>query len=305
MRFTLKPLAFAALTCLALGACQDGDDQVRTAKSSAHTTPDAAVAASIAAMKDNDLKAMVIASVPPDMVEHLRTNWTKDMNEKPITDEDRAKFKEGMEKFTADGAEEQIWTELQPKLKELQAEAQLQLPMWIGMGQGMLGMMVDESKDMTDAQKAQAKQGIQAFGRWANDAKFLDDELAKKSIGIVCDAARDLELESLDQVQALTFDQALDKGSIAVRATKDLLANYGFRVDDVIGTMKPQIVSEQGDAAKVKVSYSIFETPLEFETDMVRIGNAWYSKESVEKIRAEMAGSGDSAKAEDGVSAES
>lgn len=304
MRFTPKPLAFAALSCLALAACQDGNDQVQTAKSSSHTTPDAAVAASIAAMKDNDLKAMVLASVPPDMVDHLRKNWTEDMNAKPITEEDRAKFQEGMAQFTADGAEEKLWTELQPKLKQLQAEAQLQLPMWIGMGQGMLGMMVDENKDMTEAQKAQAKQGIQAFGRWASDAKFLDDELAKKSIAIVCDAARDLELESLDQVQAMSFDQALEKGNIAFRASKDLLANYGFKLDDVIGSMKPQVVSQDGDAAKVKVNYSIFDTPLEFETDMVKIGDGWYSKESVEKIRAEMAGTGEAAEAE-GSSAES
>ncbi|MBK8283700.1 MAG: hypothetical protein IPK97_01815 [Ahniella sp.] len=292
MRFTLKPLAFAALSCLALSACQDGNDQVQTAKSASHTatTPAAAVTANLDALKKGDLKALVLSSAPPDMIEHMRTEWTKEMTADPITEEDRAKFNETMTMLTAEGAEQKLWQELEPKFKELQSEAQLQLPMWIGMGQGVLGSMVDERKDLNDAQKKQAKDGIQAFGTWASSAKFLDADLAQKSIGIVCTAARDMKLESLDQVRALKFEEALDKGNIGFRATKDLLANYGFSVDDVMNTMKAEVVSQEGDAAKVKVSYQMFQTPLEFESDMVRVDGGWYSKESVEKLRAEMAG---------------
>ncbi len=292
MRFTLKPLAFAALSCLALSACQDGNDQVQTAKSSSHaaTTPLAAINANLDAMKQGDLKALVLNSAPPEMIEHMRTKWTQEMNKEPITEEDRAKFTETMTMFTAEGAEQKLWQDLEPKFKELQAEAQFQLPMWIGMGQSVLGSMVTESKDLTDAQKKQAMEGVQAFGSWASSAQFLDSDRAQKSIGIVCNAAREMKLESLDQVRALKFDEALDKGNVGYRATKDLLANYGFSLDDMMKTMKAELVSQEGDAAKVKVSYQMFQTPLEFESDMVRVDGGWYSKESVEKLRAEMAG---------------
>ena len=268
MRFTLKPLAFAALSCLALSACQDGNDQVQTAKSSSHaaTTPLAAINANLDAMKQGDLKALVLNSAPPEMIEHMRTKWTQEMNKEPITEEDRAKFTETMTMFTAEGAEQKLWQDLEPKFKELQAEAQFQLPMWIGMGQSVLGSMVTESKDLTDAQKKQAMEGVQAFGTWASSAQFLD------------------------QVRALKFDEALEKGNVGYRATKDLLANYGFSLDDMMKTMKAELVSQEGDAAKVKVSYQMFQTPLEFESDMVRVDGGWYSKESVEKLRAEMAG---------------
>lgn len=308
MRFSVKPLAIAALSCLALNACQDGtDNQVQTAKSSSHVaTPLAASNTYIDALKRDDLKAVVLASVPPDMLDHMRAKWKADINEDPITDEDRAKFNETMSKLTADGAEAEIWAEIEPKFMELQSEGQLQMPMWIGIGQNVLGSMVNENKDLTEAQKKQARAGVKAFGTWAMSAEFLDAERAKKSIGIVCDAARDMKLETLDQVRAMPFDEALDKGNIAFKATQDILQNYGFSMDDVISSMKAEVVSQEGDAAKVKVSYAIFGTPLEFESDMVRVDGGWYSKESVEKIRKEMAGVDDSPPAvEDDEQAES
>lgn len=291
MRLTLKPLAFVALSCLALSACKDEESAgVTPAKSGVHVAenPLAAVDANIEAFKNNDLKSVVLSSVPPSMMDHMRSKWTEEMNKEPITDQDRAEFTEALTMLTAPDAEQKIWADVQPKLAELQKEAQFQLPMWIGMGQGILGSLVDENADLTDAQKTQAKAGIAAFGSWASSAKFLDADLAQKSIGIVCEAARDMKLESLDQARALKFEDALEKGNVALKATRDLLSNYGFPADDVLKSMKSELISQTGDAAKVKVSYQMFGTPLEFESELVKIDGGWYSKESVEKIRAEM-----------------
>lgn len=293
MRLTLKPLAFVALSCLALSACKDEESAgATTAKSGvrAAENPLAAVEANIAAFKNNDLKTVVLSSVPPSMMDHVRTKWTEELNKEPITEEDRAKFNEALTMLTAPDAETKIWADLQPHLTELQQGAQYQLPMYIGLGQGILGSMVDENKELTDAQKTQAKAGIGAFGTWASSAKFLDADLAQKSIGIVCDAARDMKLESLDQARAMKFEDALDKGNIALKATRDLLSNYGFPVDDVLNSMKSEVVAQNGDTAKVKVRYSMFNTPLEFESELVKVEGGWYSKESVERLRAEMSG---------------
>lgn len=293
MRLTLKPLAFVALSCLALSACKDEESAGAGAtKSAVHiaANPLAAVDANIEAFKNNDLKSIVLSSVPPTMMDQMRTEWDKKMNEEPITDEDRAKFTEAMTMLTAPDAEQKLWSELQPKLAEFQQEAAFSMPMWIGMGQGVLGSMVDENAELNDAQKAQAKAGIAAFGSWASSAKFLDAELAQKSIGIVCQAARDMKLESLDQAKAMKFEEALDRGNIAFKATRDLLNNYGFPTEDVLKSMKSELVSQAGETAKVKVSYQMFGTPLEFESDLIKIDGGWYNKESVEKMRAELSG---------------
>lgn len=303
MRLTLKPLAFVALSCLALSACKDeASSGAETAKSGVKTaeSPLAAVNANIEAFKNNDMKTVILSSVPPSMLDHMRTKWTEEMNKEPVTDEDRAKFNEAMTMLTAPDAEQKIWSDVEPKFVELQKEAQYQMPMWIGIGQGMLGSMVDGNADLTEAQKTQAKAGIGAFGTWASSAKFLDAALAQKSIGIVCQAARDMELESIDQARAMKFDEALEKGNIALKATRALLDNYGFPTNDVMNSLKSEVIAQTGDTAKVKVSYQMFGTPLEFESELVKLEGGWYSKESVEKLRAEMNGTADAdASAED------
>ncbi|AVP98874.1 hypothetical protein C7S18_17570 [Ahniella affigens] len=307
MRLTLKPLAFVALSCLALTACKDEESAgVGSAKSGVKVaeSPLAAVDANIEALKNNDLKALVLSSVPPSMTEHLRAKWKSEMNQDPITEEDRAKFAEALTMLTAPGAEQKIWTDVQPKFAEWQKEAQFQMPMYIGIGQGMLGSMVDGNEDLTEAQKTQAKAGIGAFGTWASSAKFLDADLAQKSIGIVCHAAREMKLESLDQARAMPFDEALEKGNIAFKATRDLLDNYGFPTNDVLKSLKSEVIAQNGDTAKVKVTYQMFGTPLEVESDLVKLEGGWYSKESVEKIRAEMNGSANSEPSPDADAAE-
>lgn len=297
MRLTLKPLAFVALSCLALSACKDeassGAEPAKAGMKVADN-PLAAVDANIAAFKNNDLKSLVLNSVPPSMMDHMRSKWTTEMTQDPITDEDRAKFNDAMTMLTAPDAEQKLWTDFEPKFTELQKEAQYQMPMWIGIGQGMLGSMVDGNQDLSEAQKTQAKASIGAFGTWASSAKFLDSGLAQKSIGIVCKAARDMKLESLDQARAMPFDEALDKGNIAFKATRDLLDNYGFPTNDVLNSLKSEVVAQNGDTAKVKVSYQMFGTPLEFESELVKLEGGWYSKESVEKVRAEMNGTAES-----------
>ncbi len=293
MNLKFRSVVLALAAALALSACKDKEEQAaqgaQAAIAATAASPEAAITSAAKNLRAGNLKAIVEASVPPQYLEQVRGKWLAKMNEEPITDEARAEFKENIERFTTPDAEKKLWAELEPQLTQKHTEIAMQMPMMIGIGRGVLASGVQQREDLNEAQKQQAMAAIDAFAKWAETAKFTDSALAQKSIGIVCATARQLELTTLDEMRALDFDQALAKGDIAFNGFKQLLEVYGFSIDQMLDSVKPQIVSNDGQAAKVKVNFQMFGQPLDFETDMVQFEGRWYGKESLSNIQKEAA----------------
>jgi hypothetical protein len=138
---------------------------------------------------------------------------------------------------------------------------------------------------LTDAQKLQATQAVDALGNWVSTAKFTDPGLAQKSIKIVCDTARKINLKTLDEARALSYEQAMSKVGVAYLGLKDVLALYGFSIDQTLDSVKAETLSSDATTAKVKISYSLLNTPLSAESDLVKVGERWYGKEMLEGLK--------------------
>lgn len=288
MKRCLLPLMLIA----ALGVVSCSKDEAvapEAAKvAAASTSPDSAVEAQISALRAGQFSSAFMASIPPAMVEQMRTQWSAKMAE-PASEEDRANFAEMITELTADGAEDAIYAKIEPDLLKFQESAAMQMPMYVGMGRGILAAGVQQREDLSAEQKTQAMASIDAFAKWAESAQFADPALAKQAIGQVCKAARNLNLRSIDDVRALSFDEAVKRGDVLFVAVKDILGTYGFKIDDVLATAKTEVVSQTGDSAKVKVSYTMFETPLSFESEMVELDGRWYGKDALESLKKDLA----------------
>lgn len=288
MKRCLLPLMLIA----ALGVVSCSKDEAvapEAAKvAAASTSPDSAVEAQISALRAGQFSSAFMASIPPAMVKQMRTQWSAKMAE-PASEEDRANFAEMITELTADGAEDAIYAKIEPDLLKFQESAAMQMPMYVGMGRGILAAGVQQREDLSAEQKTQAMASIDAFAKWAESAQFADPALAKQAIGQVCKAARNLNLRSIDDVRALSFDEAVKRGDVLFVAVKDILGTYGFKIDDVLATAKTEVVSQTGDSAKVKVSYTMFETPLSFESEMVELDGRWYGKDALESLKKDLA----------------
>ena len=246
-------------------------------------TPDATIQASVRALRANNVAALLENALPPGEVAKMKADWSKEMNKDPVTDEDRRKFNEEMAKLTAPGAEDKLFAELEPQLKQFEQQSAQQMPMMIAMGQGFVQSTVQQSKDLTEQQKQQTLALVDATAKWAQTAKFTDAGLAKQSISVICKAARDLNLKSIDEARALTYDQAMQKASVVLAAIKQVFALYGLSMDKALDSIKTEVVSTTGDAAKVKVSYTAFDQPFSTESDLVKVDGKWYSKQAIEQ----------------------
>ena len=245
-------------------------------------SPDVAVAAAVKALRDNNIAGLFAASLPPGEYAKLKTDWNKDIKSEPVTDEDRKQFAETMTKLTAPGAEDKMFAEIKPQLDEMDKQA-AQIPMMIAMGQGFAQSAIQQNKDLTDAQKQQVTQLLDATAKWAQTTKFTDPALVKSAIAVICKTARDLNLKSIDEARALSYEQGMQKAGIVLGGVKQVLAVYGLNMDKALDSVKVQTIAANGDTAKVKISYTAFDTPFSTESDLVRVDGKWYGKDAIDK----------------------
>ena len=290
-----KPMlraALAAVLLVCVAACGEKSATDTAVVAENTSTPDAAIRHSAELLKAGDIAGLMAHSLPPADFEKAKADWSKDANENPVTDEDRQKFAETMAKLTAPDAEKTLFAEIEPQLTAFDAQYQQQVPMYVAMGSGWLQGMVQQNKDMTEEAKAQAIAAINALAAWVQKTRFTEPEAVKKVLAIASKAARDMNLKTLDEARALSFEQSMEKGRIAFLALKAALAVYGFSLDQTLDSVKPEVVSNDGKTAKVKVAYTLLDSPLAMETELVNLDGRWYGKEALEKLaeaRAEAA----------------
>lgn len=258
-------------------------------------TPDATIRKSADLLKQGDVSGLLQNALPPAEFAKLKTDWGKDKDEKPITDEDRRKFEDAMARLTAPNAEQTIYADIEPQLKQFDAQYQQQIPMYVAMGSGWLQGMVQQNKDLSDADKQQAITAINALAAWVQKTRFTDPDSVKKVLAIASRTARELNLKTLDEARSLDFDQSMQKARIALLAVKDALNVYGFSIDQTLDSIKPEVLKNDGKAAEVRVNYTLLGTPLVSTAQMVNVDGRWYGKDTIEKMKeqADKAAQGD------------
>jgi hypothetical protein len=276
--------ALAALLAAFVVGCGKKESGAPPVAVSANT-PDATILRSAQLLKQSDIAGLIQNALPPEEFARLKADWGKATNEKPITDEDRQKFSDAMAKLTAPDADKTIYAEIEPDLKKFDAQYQQQLPMYVAMGSGWLQGMVQQNKDLSDADKQQALAAINALAAWVQKTHFTDPAAVKKVLAIVTRTARELDLKTLDEARALNFDQSMQKARVAFGGLKEALAVYGFSIDQTLDSVKPEVVANDGKTATVKVSYDLLGTSLAATTEMVRVDDRWYGKDTIEKLR--------------------
>lgn len=286
----LARVALVAAMAVAFAGCGKKEETAGTAAPAPAavvkaSTPDASVVAAVQYLKAGNIDGLIQNALPPAEYAKVKAKWAEDINKDPITDEDRQKFAENVGKLTASDAEAKLWAELEPKLKEMDAQMAQQMPMMVAMGKGMIQSSIQQNQDLNDAQKQQASQAIDAVGNWVSTAKFTDPALAKQAISIVVKTARSINLKTLDEARALSYEQAMGKIGQGFLGLKEVLAIYGFSLDQTLDSVKAETLSSDASTAKVKISYTLFSTPLSAESDLVKVDDRWYGKEMLENLK--------------------
>ena len=279
-------LGFLALAgMISLAACSDSGDQSATPKTQeqvkeiAAEGPDSYLKESISALRNNDISTVFKMMMPETEYQKAVSEWdTK--REQPVSIKDAANFAAQMEKLTADGAEDALFAEASMMLDQMAP----QIPMFIGMGTMSLQASVDQTEFDTDEEKQRAKKLITAMGEWAGKANFTDKDKAKKAIAILCSTARNLNMSTVEEFNTLTFDQALVKAGSAFGGLKNILGVYDLSVDQMLDSVKIDMLENDNDKAKMDIGFNVFGTQQNVIADVIRVDDRWFSADAIEKM---------------------
>jgi len=275
----------AASLFVFVAACQKDADQGAAVTAPSAATPEATVMTSIQLLKQGDIGGLMQNALPPADFAKAKADWGKDRDDDPISDEDRARFDETMAKLTAPDAEQALFAEIEPKLKEFDATYQQAIPMYATMGATTLKGMIQDNQTLSENERTQAVAAVDAIEKWVKSTRFTDPESVKKVIAIVARTARSLDLKSLDQARSLDYDQSMQKARIAFTGVKDVLAVYGFSLDQTLDSVQAKTLTNDGKTANVQLSYTLLGTPLQGTTEMVNVDGRWYGKQTIEKLK--------------------
>lgn len=284
MRFQILRHCLLALALLALAACHQNG---KNAAAPGGATPEAAVQESVALIKAGDFAGFWKHALPPADYNNLRADWTRPHpDQRPITDEDRARFDQAVKQLTAPNAETTLYAQLKPKLAQMEQQYHDQLPVMIGIGQAILTTGIAQNKTMTENQKQEMRDALNVLLPWAQQTPWFDQNKAKQAVGIVVATARQLDLKSPDQLQHMDFDTAMKKYATAYRGLKQLLAIYGLSIDDTLDSVKVNTIGIEHGLAHVKIDYTLLGKPLSTDSQLQLVDGRWYSKDLIDSERA-------------------
>lgn len=240
------------------------------------STPEGTVAASYAYMADGfDLAGMMTTVAAPSQLADLEATWNETMKEGPSPDE-AMEFRALMLMLTADDAEEQLFIQAKPMLAEMQQSLTGVASLITLAGMSAVSAELDEEEQ----QQYQAVLG--GMATWLGELDITDEDRAKESIGILCAAARDLDIKSLDQVQALSFEEALERGGTAIGSVMDVFKVYGLDLEGVFESAEIGEPVIDGTAAKVPVTVQMFGEDYEFMQALQLVDGKWYADTGAE-----------------------
>ncbi|MCF6299594.1 MAG: hypothetical protein L3J52_00485 [Proteobacteria bacterium] len=265
-------LIMITLAFLLAGCGGDDSAEKQIAKLDTNT-PDGAFNANIIALKNNDIRALILNSVSKEDYDKLVTEFE---NSKTAGNSDAQKeqFVKTVSMLTADDAEENLYQQIAPQLEM----ARNMLPMMM-MGKDQMLQGIGSSPMVPDDQKDNLTKIASAAMDWVAENDIFSEELTKNAIGVVVRTAKNLNLNTLDEVQNMNFDQALEKGSIVLGGVKSVLNTYGISVDTMLDSVQISDVQVNGDTASMKVGFEIFGELIDQTINMNKKDGKWVSEQ--------------------------
>jgi len=257
----------------ACGGDNAGSGSAKNAIANLDTSkPDGALLSVVEAVKHNDVIALMQATMSKADYDKAVTEFDKAKTS--YSDADKQKFQQAMDMLTSDDAVDNIMAMATPQLEQMRS----QLPMMLAMGKGMASQAIQSSTEIPADQKETTTKALNAAMDFVGDNDVLSDDVTRKAISAAVSAAKQLDMKSLDDLQNMSFDQAMGKASIVMGGVKNVIAAYGISVDDLLSSIKVSDVSESGDSAKMKVAFDFLGETFSQDVKMAKKDGKWIAE---------------------------
>lgn len=241
-------------------------------------TPHEAVLSQVRALRNDDVGALIRSFVTDAQFAEMRAAWEEERRRTPDPTES-AEFTAFITQFAAKDAEKELWPDVEAALDEMRPQVGMMVAMFSAMAEGA----IEQEASLSNDDRKQAQELVQTLSEKLTERDLTDPKLARKALGVVCETVRSLEVQNLDDVYELTFDQLLDRAGLMLRGTKELMTIYGFEINGWLSSFSAETLHSDGDYAVVRVKYSILGLSESSEVEMTRIAGRWFQKETADQ----------------------
>lgn len=286
MRGSWALLLAGLAVAVALGACRregpPGGPSGAVAPTGARE-PAQAVLLLTRHLRDNDLPAFARDAVPADLHRQLEAAWRTGRTRWPL---DELPFDERLPRLLGALAEPGAERRLQ-RVFDHQFSGETSALKAAATALGLFGAQyVQHQGDFSPAERAHYLQFVEALSRWGREAPLGDPARARQAIPRLAAAARATGLRSETDFARLGMTASLQRLSGFLRGLKAVLASYGLRLDDSLGALRAQTVSQDGARARVRMRYTLGGRPVDAVVEVERIAGRWYLSDYLRHARA-------------------
>ena len=277
MNTLLRNLALLSLFAFALISCGGDEPEVKSAAAEIAkmdtNSPEGAFKASMVALKNNDLKSLFKQSMTDEQYNELASEFEKNKAD-GFSESDKAQFAQTMQMLTADGAEDSLMAMVGPQLEQARA----MMPMMLAMGKEQVLSGIKNNPMVPEGQREASAEVAGAMMDWLGENDVLSEDVTRKALQEVIKTAKAIDMTSLDALQNMSFEQALDKGGVALSGLKNVLGVYGISMDDMVDSMNISNVQMDGDKATMDLAFEIFGKEISQNVSMIKKDGKWISE---------------------------
>jgi hypothetical protein len=275
-----RTVYFSLLTlcCLLLAACKQS--------AQAPGDPVAAVKAQAKALQDNDVLRYQQLSVPPELFARMQGAWQQQLSSaEPVDPREEAKFNQRLQSFIEPGAEQKLLKRAQPKFKRFSGEIRDNWTMMKPTFNLLIQGVLQSNKQLGDNERAHVDAIADVLLDWAEPEVLTNPQHFEQTINIMCRQARALEVKNLQEFRQLDMNRFYQKMGIILAGSKQVAQIYGIDVNQSFEQLQASVVKADQNTAKVRVSYPLAGETVEFDMELVRINNRWYSASAVQQAQ--------------------
>lgn len=277
----LLALSLAGLALL--GGCRRDDAASAPASAGGARDPAQAVLLLSGHLRRNDLAAFARDAVPPELAAPLESAWRAGRSRWPL---EELPFDERLPGVLAALAAPGSEARLQQLFEHQFADENAAITA-AAKTLGLFGARyVRNEATFSDDERAHYLQLVEAVSEWGAVAPLGEPKRARAAIGLLAAAARRTGLAGEDDFARAGMAGSLQRLSWFLPTFKQVLSGYGLDLDAALAGMRAEVVSSEGDQARVRMRYTLAGHPLEVVIAAERIGGRWYLSDFLRHARA-------------------
>lgn len=282
---TALSICLVLLALLALAACKPSSEQAKAAADPA-AKPAQAIRLLTDHLRDNDLEAFSRDAVPPALYTQLEAAWRSGHTRWPLDELPFGKrVPDVLKAFSEPGAPAHLQTvygqQFAHQDRQIHAAAR---------SLGLFGAQtLQQQGDYSDDERQHYAQLVTAVSAWGAQAPLGDPKRARMAITRLSAAAVETGLTSPAAFTDAGMGASLRKLGPFVAVFKQVLAQYGWKLDADLAGMEATLQQQTGDSAQVRMRYTLAGQPIDTVVTMQRVDGRWYVADYLRHARAAVA----------------